>query len=79
MLTNAEEFVCSLTESPATQQSALTATERDMMTLWDSYEGANYDNDENMKNNKTATSWNPANDIDSDYSEYLNDMAEVLP
>ncbi|MFX1517608.1 MAG: methyl-accepting chemotaxis protein [Promethearchaeota archaeon] len=75
-LTNAEEFVCQLVKSPATYQSALNATEQDMMVLWDSYEGANYDNDQNMKNNKTAISWDPDNDIDSGYSIYINHIAE---
>jgi methyl-accepting chemotaxis protein len=75
-LTGAVKTVTHLAETPGVYGSALTASEQDMTVLWDSYEGANYDNDENMKNNKTAIAWNPDNDIDSELSEYIDEVAE---
>ena len=61
--------------NPATVNLALNATLSSEMLLWDSYEGANYDNDLNMKGNKTALDWDPSNDIDPLYSAYLNNLA----
>ncbi|MFX0183226.1 MAG: methyl-accepting chemotaxis protein [Candidatus Hodarchaeota archaeon] len=75
-LAGAVESVTHLGENPGVFRSALNASEQDITLLWDSYEGANYDNDENMKNNKTAIAWNPDNDVDPELSEYLNDVAE---
>lgn len=75
LLIEAVETTVTLAESPEVYRSALNATEQDMTTLWDSYEGSNFDNDKNMKNNKTAKAWDPENDIDSGLSEYLDDFA----
>lgn len=69
------ETIESLAETTMVQRSALNATEQDWNVLWDSYEGANFDNDENMKNNKTSKTWNPDNDIDPGLSEYLDTFA----
>lgn len=75
-LSGAVETATHLVENPGVYRSALNASEQDMTVLWDSYEGANYDNDENMKGNKTAIAWNPDNDIDPELSEFLDDVAE---
>lgn len=75
MLLNPVETIESLAESTMIRRSALNATEQDWITLWDGYEGANYDNDENMKGNKTAKTWNPNNDIDPGLSTYLDTFA----
>ncbi|MFX0171484.1 MAG: HAMP domain-containing protein [Candidatus Hodarchaeota archaeon] len=75
-LSGAVESLTHLAENPGVYRSALTASEQDMTVLWDSYEGANFDNDENMKNNKTAIAWNPDNDVDPELSEFLDDVAE---
>jgi methyl-accepting chemotaxis protein len=75
-LSGAVESVAHLAENPGVYRSALNASEQGMSVLWDSYEGANFDNDENMKNNKTAIAWNPNNDIDPELSEFLDDVAE---
>ncbi|UCG03094.1 MAG: methyl-accepting chemotaxis protein [Candidatus Heimdallarchaeota archaeon] len=75
ILIEAAEIATTLAESPGVFRVAETATEKDMLELWNSYEGANYDNDENMKNNKTSVPWNPENDIDSELSLYLDDFA----
>ncbi len=75
MLLDPVENIESLAESTMIQRSALNATEQDWNVLWDSYEGANFDNDENMKNNKTATTWDPDNDIDPGLSAYLDTFA----
>lgn len=64
-----------LAENPEVYRTALNATEQDKLVLWDSYEGSNYDNDENMKNNKTAKAWDSSNDLDSHLSVYINDFA----
>ncbi len=64
-----------LGENPATVITALNATSSNEMLLWDSYEGANWDNDLNKKGNKTSVAWDPTNDIDPFYSEYLNNFA----
>ncbi len=71
-----EHSIHALSISPAFTQSALNATGINMTELWDSYEGANYDNDQNMKDNKTAIEWNPDNDINPEFSYYLNEYAE---
>jgi methyl-accepting chemotaxis protein len=70
-----EKEIFSMSIDPSFTQSALNATGKNMTELWDSYEGANYDNDENMKNNKTAIEWDPDNDINPEFSYYLNDYA----
>ncbi|MFX1283682.1 MAG: methyl-accepting chemotaxis protein [Promethearchaeota archaeon] len=75
MLLNPVESVESLAESTMVRRSALNATKQNLTVLWDSYEGANFDNDENMKNNKTAKTWNPDNDIDPGLSSYLDTFA----
>ncbi|MHA2204023.1 MAG: methyl-accepting chemotaxis protein [Candidatus Hodarchaeales archaeon] len=75
MLLDPVENVESLAETTMIQRSALNATEQDWNVLWDSYEGANFDNDENMKNNKTAITWDPDNDIDPGLSAYLDTFA----
>jgi methyl-accepting chemotaxis protein len=74
-LNGAVESVTHLVENPGVYRSALNASEQDMTVLWDSYEGSNYDNDENMKNNKSSIAWNPDNDIDPELSEFLDDVA----
>lgn len=75
MLLNPVETVESLSESTMIRNSALNATNQDWAVLWDSYEGANYDNDENKKGNKTEQTWNPDNDINPELSEYLDSFA----
>ncbi len=65
-----------LAHNPVVQRLALNASLLDMETLWDSYEGANFDNDQNMKDNKTALTWDPDNDIDPEFSEFLDHFAE---
>ncbi|MHA2032670.1 MAG: methyl-accepting chemotaxis protein [Candidatus Kariarchaeaceae archaeon] len=64
-----------LAANPTTMNLALNATLSSEMLLWDSYEGANYDNDLNKKGNKTALDWDPSNDIDPLYSVYLDNLA----
>ncbi|MFX0209466.1 MAG: hypothetical protein ACFFDT_26010 [Candidatus Hodarchaeota archaeon] len=44
-LSGAVESIAHLAENPGVYRSALTASEQDMIVLWDSYEGANFDND----------------------------------
>ena len=75
MLLDPVENIESLAESTMVVKSAANATEQEMNVLWDSYEGANYDNDENMIDNKTAKTWDPNNDIDPDLSVYLDTFA----
>ncbi|MHA2174635.1 MAG: methyl-accepting chemotaxis protein [Candidatus Hodarchaeales archaeon] len=65
----------SLAQTPTTFEQALNATLTSESVLWDSYEGKNYDNDLNKKDNKTALDWDPSNDISPFYSTYLNDFA----
>ena len=64
-----------LAKSPITYEVALNATLSNESLLWDSYEGSNYDNDLNKKDNKTTLAWDPSNDINPLYSEYLNDFS----
>jgi methyl-accepting chemotaxis protein len=71
-----ETTVENIVTNPITIRNAVNATSLSMDVLWDSYEGANYDNDENMKNNKTAITYDPTNDIDPDFSKYLDDVAK---
>ncbi|MHA2387688.1 MAG: methyl-accepting chemotaxis protein, partial [Candidatus Hodarchaeales archaeon] len=64
-----------LASNPATVELALNATLSSEMLLWDTYEGANYDNDLNKKGNKTELDWDPSNDINPLFSTYLNDLS----
>jgi len=75
MLSSQSLNMQNLAISPATVNLALNATLSNETLLWDCYEGANYDNDLNKKGNKTAIDWDPTNDIDPDYSTYLNNLA----
>jgi methyl-accepting chemotaxis protein len=72
---NAEQAIIELGENSGTQQLALQSLETPMNILWDSYEGANFDNERNMKNNKTAIAWNATNDIDPLFTEYLENFS----
>ncbi|MHA2215699.1 MAG: methyl-accepting chemotaxis protein [Candidatus Hodarchaeales archaeon] len=75
LITSQSVNIENLALNPATVNLALNATLSSEMLLWDGYEGANYDNDLNMKGNKTALDWDPSNDIDPLYSAYLNNIA----
>jgi methyl-accepting chemotaxis protein len=75
MLLDPVESIESLAESTMIRRSAQNATTQDWSTLWDCYEGANYDNDENKKGNKTEKTWNPDNDIDPELTEYVDTFA----
>ncbi|MHA2094477.1 MAG: PDC sensor domain-containing protein, partial [Candidatus Hodarchaeales archaeon] len=75
MLTSQSMNIENLADNPATFTLALNATLSSEVLLWDSYEGANYDNDLNKKGNKTSLDWDPLNDIDPLYSAYLNNLA----
>ena len=75
-LDTAETVVESIVDNPETISSAVNASSLNETILWDSYEGANYDNEENLKDLKTAIAWNPNNDINPDYSIYLDDTAD---
>lgn len=70
----AEITVETLAHMPMTFKSAINASSLNETILWDSYEGANYDNDENLKNTKTAIAWDPTNDIDEGYSIHLDEL-----
>ncbi|MHA2109001.1 MAG: methyl-accepting chemotaxis protein [Candidatus Hodarchaeales archaeon] len=72
------EEVVSIARSPASINSALVALNSSESELWDSYEGANYDTETSMVNNKTEAIWDPHNDIDVLYSKYLADQAGSL-
>ncbi|MHA1198292.1 MAG: methyl-accepting chemotaxis protein [Candidatus Heimdallarchaeaceae archaeon] len=71
----AENIANSIIGNPLTINTAINASGLNETILWDSYEGSNYDNDLDMKNNKTAIAWDPSNDIDPEYSEYIDEMA----
>jgi methyl-accepting chemotaxis protein len=75
LLQGSVDMISQFAKSPASTTSALEVGALDMSTIWDTYEGANYDNDENMKNNKTKIAWNPDNDIDPEYSTYMDNFA----
>ena len=74
-LETAENVVESIVDNPTTIVNAEFAASLNETILWDSYEGANWDNEENLKGLKTAINWDPTNDIDPDYSNYLDEMA----
>ncbi|MHA1968435.1 MAG: methyl-accepting chemotaxis protein [Candidatus Hodarchaeales archaeon] len=76
MLSDPVAQVESLAHNPAVHGIAINASLQTMETLWDSYEGANFDNDQNMKGNKSAVAWDPENDIDPEFSEFLDHFAD---
>ena len=78
MLTDPVLLVKQLAESPITYRTALNASNQSMSFLWDSYEGANFDNDENKKNNKTKIAWDPSNDLDPEFSSFMDDFADDM-
>lgn len=67
-------IVDSLAKNPLTIRLAENASILDPLVLWDSYEGANWDNEQNQKNNKSKIAWNASNDLDPDFSEYINSL-----
>lgn len=76
MLTDPVLLVKTLAESPMTYRSALNASNQSMSFLWDSYEGANFDNDENNISNKPKIAWDPSNDLDPEFSLFMDDFAD---
>ena len=76
MLTDPVLLVKELAKSPMTYRTALNASTQTMSFLWDSYEGANYDNDQNMKDNKTKIAWDPLNDLDPEFSLFMDEFAD---
>lgn len=75
LLQGSVDLISQFAKSPASTGSAVLVGALDMSTIWDTYEGANYDNDQDMKNNKTKIAWNPDNDIDPEYSTYMDNFA----
>ncbi len=75
LLIDAQEIINELATSPQTYRSAENASTLDESVLWASYEGANRDNEEDEKGLKTAIDWDPSNDIDPEYSQYLNNLS----
>ncbi|MFX0114229.1 MAG: methyl-accepting chemotaxis protein [Candidatus Hodarchaeota archaeon] len=78
-LNNAQKAIEDLASDPSTQRSAELALTLDQTylngTLWDSYEGKNWDNEQNLKDVQAGGLWDPTNDIDPEYSQYLDDFA----
>ncbi len=67
-------IIFDLAMNPLTIRLATNASAMDPMDLWNTYEGANWDNEMNQKNNKTKIAWNASNDIDPDYSLFVNSL-----
>ncbi|MHA1483375.1 MAG: hypothetical protein ACTSQA_08065, partial [Candidatus Heimdallarchaeaceae archaeon] len=72
----AENIASSMVHNPLTISTAINASSLNETILWDSYEGSNYDNDENLKDTKVAIAWDPSNDINSEFTEYIDETAE---
>ena len=72
----AENIAVSIVHNPLTISTAINASSLNETILWDSYEGSNWDNEENLKDLKTAITWDPSNDISEHFSEYIDETAE---
>ncbi|MFW9915452.1 MAG: methyl-accepting chemotaxis protein [Candidatus Thorarchaeota archaeon] len=76
VLTEAQSAIEDLAKNPATQRSAILAGAVNQTyangTLWDSYEGKNWDNEQDLKNVQVGGNWDPTNDIDPEYSQFLD-------
>ncbi|MFQ5980236.1 MAG: methyl-accepting chemotaxis protein [Candidatus Heimdallarchaeota archaeon] len=79
VLTEAQLKVENLAANPAAQRSAMTAMGQNQTylngSLWASYEGKNWDNEQDLKGLQSGGAWDPTNDIDPEFSQYLNDFA----
>ncbi|OLS15353.1 MAG: methyl-accepting chemotaxis sensory transducer with Cache sensor [Promethearchaeota archaeon CR_4] len=78
MLDEAKSLILELAQNPATYNAAWAAYNNES-SLWDTYEGSNWDNEAGAKNNKTSIPWDPSNDIDPNYSYYLNNLTSEKP
>ncbi len=67
-------LITDLSKNPLTIRLATNASAMDPLDLWNSYEGANWDNEMNQKNNKTKIAWNASNDLDPDFSRFINSL-----
>ena len=74
-LAQVEAKVATFANNPLVATLAENAAGLDENILFDSYEGANWDNDEGLKDTKQAIAWNYSNDINPNFTYYLNDWA----
>ncbi len=77
-LDEAKYLILELAQNPATYTAAWDAF-HNTSSLWDTYEGSNWDNEAGLKNFKTSILWNPNNDIDANFSYYLNNLTSEEP
>ncbi|MCK5344610.1 MAG: cache domain-containing protein, partial [Candidatus Heimdallarchaeota archaeon] len=79
LLSEAEDAIENLAENPATIMSALAAGGTNATDLWDTYEGSNWDNDgdPDLKGMKDSISLDLTNDIDSNFSTYLDAFVSI--
>ncbi len=67
-----------LADNPLTIKNAKNASTWDPEDLWATYEGAKWDAENASAITKTALPWNPDNDLDPDFSQYIQDFADNL-
>lgn len=72
-LDNAKQTVQDLASNPSTIRAAINASTINETVLFATYEESNWDNEENLVDYKPATDWDPSNDIDPEFSRYLDD------
>ena len=64
-----------LASNPVTRSTAWNSTNTDENILWNSYEGAYWDNEnETVTPVKEVLTWNPFNDLNPDLSLNINDL-----
>jgi methyl-accepting chemotaxis protein len=74
-LASVEAKVATLAHNPLVSVLAGQVATMNETILFDSYEGSNWDNDEGLTDTKQAIPWNSSNDIDPNFTLYLNHWA----
>jgi len=77
-LDEAKSLILELAQNPATYNAAWAAC-NNASDLWATYEGSNWDNEAGLKGWKEKKPWNATNDIDPNYSYYLNNLTSEEP
>ena len=75
ILHKAKSVVEELASNPLTKRTSADAASYNESQLWSTYEGKNWDIEQNLTNLKFEEQWNPDNDIDPEFSLFLNEVS----
>ncbi len=75
---NVENNLILLADNPSTISNAKNASTWNPEDLWDTYEGGKWDSENASAITKPVKTWDPSNDLDPDYSNYLQYLGDLL-